>query len=51
MILYIFESARKKHFVSLKFEGQSGVRICNPGFSKQAALITAPGPRAALFAM
>ena len=33
----------KKHFVSLKLEDQSGVRIRDLRNSKQAALTTAPG--------
>ena len=40
----LYEWAVKKHFVSLKFEGQSGVRARAIRLSKQAALITAPGP-------
>ena len=43
-ILNHYEWAEKKHFVSLKLEGQSGVRTRDPRLSKQAALDTAPGP-------
>ena len=43
-ILNLYESARKKHFVSLKIESKSGVRIRDLRLSKQAALTTAPGP-------
>ena len=43
-ILNHYEWAGKKHFVSLKLEGRSGVRNCDLRFSKQAALTTAPGP-------
>ena len=43
-ILIIYEWARKKHFVSLKLEGQSGVWTRDLRLSKQAALTTAaPG--------
>ena len=44
-ILNLYECARKKHFVSSKLEGQNWVRTCDPRFSKQTALTTAPGPR------
>ena len=48
IILNLYESAGKKYFVSLKLEGQSGVRNLHLRLSKQAALTTAPGipPRA-----
>ena len=42
-ILNIYEWVGKKHFVSLKLEGQSGVRTRDLRLSKQAALTTAPG--------
>ena len=44
-ILNHYEWAGKRHFVSLKLEGQSGVRNRDLRLSKQAALTTAPGPR------
>ena len=37
-----YECAGKKHFVSLKLEGQSGARTRDPRLSMQAVLITAP---------
>ena len=43
-ILNLYEWAGKKHFVSLKLEGLSGVRTRDLWLSKQAALTTAPGP-------
>ena len=43
-ILNLYEWAGKKHFVSLKLVGHSGVRARDFRFSKQAALTTAPGP-------
>ena len=43
-ILNFYEWVEKKHFVSLKPEGQSGVQIRDLWLSKQAALTTAPGP-------
>ena len=42
-ILDIYEWAGKKHFVSLKLEGQSGVRTRDLRLSKQAALTNVPG--------
>ena len=44
-IFILYECARKKYFVSLKFEGQNWVWTCNLRFSKHTALTTAPGPR------
>ena len=38
----IYKWAEKKRFVSLKREGQSGVRARDLWLSKQAALTTAP---------
>ena len=43
-ILSHYEWAEKKHFVSLKIEGQSGIRTRDLRLSKQAALTTALGP-------
>ena len=43
-ILNIYEWARKKYFVSLKLEGQSGARTRDLRHSKKAALTTAPRP-------
>ena len=43
-ILHFYKWAGKKHYVSLKLEGQSGVQTRDPRLSKQAALTTAPGP-------
>ena len=43
-VLNIYEWAEKKHFVSLKLEGQSRVRTRDLRHSKQATLTTAPGP-------
>ena len=42
-ILNIYERGGKKHFVSLKLEGQSGVRTRDLRHSKQTALTTASG--------
>ena len=44
-ILILYEWAGKKHFVSLKLEGQSGVRTHDLRLSKQAILTTAPDQR------
>ena len=41
-ILNFYEWAGKKHFVSLKLEGQSGVRARDLRLPKQAALTTSP---------
>ena len=41
-ILNLYEWAGRKHFVSLKLEGQSGVRTRDLPLSKQSALTTAP---------
>ena len=43
-ILNLYDRAEKKHFVSLKLEGQSRVRARDLRLFKQAALTTAPGP-------
>ena len=43
-IEYIYVWAEKKHFASLKVEGQSGIRTRDLRLSKQAALTTAPWP-------
>ena len=43
-IFHLYEWAGKTIFVSLKLKGQSGVRNRYLVLSKQAALITAPGP-------
>ena len=40
----LYECAGKKHFVSLKLEGQSEALTRDLPLSKQAALATAPGP-------
>ena len=40
-----YEWTRKEHLISLKLEGQSGVRTRDLRRSKQAVLATAPGPR------
>ena len=45
VVLGQYNPAAKKHFVSLKLEGQGGVRTRDVRLFKQAALITAPGPR------
>ena len=42
-ILNLYEWAGKKHFVSLKLKGQSGVRPRDLRLSKQAVLTFAPG--------
>ena len=44
IICTIYESAGKKHFVSLKLGGQSGDRTRDPRLSKQAVITTAPEP-------
>ena len=43
-LFYLYDWAGKKHFVSLKLEGQSEAQIRDLRLSKQAALSTAPGP-------
>ena len=43
-ILNLYEWVGMKHFVSLKLDGQSGIRTRNLRLSKQAVLTTAPGP-------
>ena len=47
-ILNLHERARKKHFLLLNLECQSGVRTCDFRLSKQAALTPAPGPPSGL---
>ena len=44
VIFNLYEWTGKKHFVSLKLEGQCGVRNRDIRLSTQAALIIAPGP-------
>ena len=44
IIMIFLELSEKKQFVSLKLEGQSGVRTRDRRLSKQAASTTAPGP-------
>ena len=43
-LIFTSEHAGKKHFVSLKHKGQSGVRARDLRLSRQVALTTAPGP-------
>ena len=43
-LLNLYEWAGKKHFVSLKLEGQRGFQALDLRLSKQTALTTAPGP-------